>query len=785
MSGVNKVFNAMVEFINKNPSMGKKLDIAQLGALLKKVTTQYLTLLTRAAAEAYTNTDDTLMEDSTYDILEEALNHPESLSETESNTLKVNLYLLGDRDDIMVPKVYHDLMSHYEAKKPKMVKMDELEPDIFDMATLEAFMRSKSKRTKIKPKIKDKAPPGKLVPTKIKPKFKPKVKVRGRPGKVTTAVPAPPAPKAADETKTSVGALPRGPRVELPYYLGSMDKKNVDKWLVKYPDTKIVTAKMDGISALYTGDQLFTRGDGKVGQDISRMMSYLGLPDTSYAVRGEIIMKTSLFESKHSSTYKNPRNTAGGVVNAFGAGKPTAKHIEMASQLDFIAYEIVSEGGVMTTRAQLAQLEADGFNVVKYEIVDGLTMDQLATLHTEFREALDYLMDGLVIYTADQLFPRNTSKNPKYAIAYKGALINAETTVIDVEWNVSKHGRLIPVVIVEPVELYGTTNERASGKNAGFIRSNGIGPGARILVTKGGEIIPDIVGVIEPTDAAVPDLPYKWENERHVNYILDQDGEEQVDEYIQKKNSKKLLDFFRVLEVKGVGPSKAEAIVANGFNVKNIFEVKASDISELGPKSSAQIVTNLHNALDDVDIAKFMSASQIFGTGIGETRLNLILDEHPNMFVGTKTVKTYCEEIIRVAGFAKITANLAAEGLVEFLDYVEEIDTSSTPESFVNLVQQLIDRTYVHDEQEQQEQDMEDFPEFEGRGVAITGGHKGTEDIEKFVKKQGGSIQKAVNGKTLIVIRKDADYENKKTEAARSRGLDLLTFDEFRVKYGL
>ncbi len=122
-------------------------------------------------------------------------------------------------------------------------------------------------------------------------------------------------------------------RVELPYPLFSMDKmkpedvKEIARWLIKNKsDEYVFEDKLDGVSALLRYDEngkisMYTRGDGEVGADISYMVQYFSsvpksVDGRNLNVRGELIMRNSVFEDKYSENYANPRNLVAGRVGA-------------------------------------------------------------------------------------------------------------------------------------------------------------------------------------------------------------------------------------------------------------------------------------------------------------------------------------------------------------------------------------------------------------------------------------------------------------------------------------
>ena len=157
-----------------------------------------------------------------------------------------------------------------------------------------------------------------------------------------------------------------------------------------------------------------------------------------------------------------------------------------------------------------------------------------------------YEIDGLII-TNNKINNRNKDGNPKYSFAFKMDLEFVITKVISVEWNASKHGKLKPIVNIEPALLCGTTNKKATGNNADFIVKNGIGPGAIVKLIKGGEIIPKIIEVLEKTEPQLPDVEYKWNETKKEVILLNKEDDEKV-------QIKRIVTFFKTIGVENIGP---------------------------------------------------------------------------------------------------------------------------------------------------------------------------------------------------------------------------------------
>ena len=175
--------------------------------------------------------------------------------------------------------------------------------------------------------------------------------------------------------------------------MGSMDKiksddKLVNKWTKTYGGPYVVSDKLDGISCLFVKNgnetNLYTRGDGYVGQDISHLikmvnMSITNLPNSklvNVAIRGELIISKKNFK-KYSKIMSNARNMAAGIVNA----KPTSVNKNYAKDTDFVAYEIIESGLKPSTQlkpsAQLEQLEKWKLNVVTWDIYKDINLEIL------------------------------------------------------------------------------------------------------------------------------------------------------------------------------------------------------------------------------------------------------------------------------------------------------------------------------------------------------------------------------------------------------------------------
>lgn len=611
----------------------------------------------------------------------------------------------------------------------------------------------------------------------------------------------------APEPEPELAHVPavRGPTIKLPYWMGSMTKvvhgtEDAAKWAAKFPGPYVITAKMDGASALYTASgSLISRGKGVHGQDISELLKYLHLPAMApgMAVRGELILKKSVFQ-KHfkradedtevataadDGKYSNARNAVSGLVNSVGQ-RSKSINTDLATNLHFIVYEIV-QAKLFEPSVQLKMLEEMGFEVVPFDVSHELNDEILSDELDLMMEDIDYEMDGLVIYS-DHKYTRNTSGNPDYARAYKKALesLMKPAKVRSIEWNVTRHSYIKPVVIVEPVKISGVIISRITGNNAKFIVDNGLGPGAEVLVIRSNDVIPKIFEVRKKVEPELPKMPYKW-NPTHVDLLYDgpAQGEQQDEESISTKREvavEKLYFFAKTIGAKGVGIETISKIYDAGFKrPANLLTLKASEIAFLGPKTSVAVVESIRTAINRLTLPTMMAASGMFGRGMGVKRFEAIIAAFPDIVdseearEGGARLKSMIQSL---PTFAEITAGVVAEGFPKFIKFF----TEDIPDDIAIAIQS--NTVDVTSEKEMAAAEAAAGSGagswLSGKNVVLTGFRDA--EMQRFIELHGGKIQSAFSGTTNILIIKDSSVSNKKTEAAAAKGTQVMTKDEFK-----
>ena len=559
-----------------------------------------------------------------------------------------------------------------------------------------------------------------------------------------------------------IGAPTDKKKVKLPYFMGSMAKIKPDtaalpKYMKKYPGEKVISGKLDGISALYTteGDKprMYTRGAATNGLDISYIIPYMKLPkDKDITIRGELVIDQKVFQAKYSAQYKNPRNMVSGVI-----ASSKKREVEKWKDIDFVGYEVIKPS--LNPGEQMTWLEEHDVITVIHEKVKEISNDMLSDLLIKWRDTYRYEIDGIIVVD-NKIHPRR-DKNPDFAFAFKMVLGDqiAEVKVVDVIWTASKDRYLKPVVQVEPVRIRGADIEFVTAFNAKFVDDNKIGVGAIIQLIRSGDVIPHIQAVVQPAEAPkMPSVPWHW-NDTHVDAISDLEADPDV---LQKN----IEFFFKKLDIAGVGPGNVKRLIAAGHKtIPAILALSESDLlmPGIGKKTAAKIYKNIHTVVDGASLVMLASASNVFGRGIGSSILRNIIHEYPNIFEAPEDDKT---KVIQVAKVDNVSYKRAAVFVARISAFIEFMTEAKLTRKFKEQGATSVDK---------------DDPLY-GKRVVMSGPKD--KPLKKKLIAIGAKIGTSVNSKTFaLLIEHESVGDDAKKAKAKELGVPIMTFDEFRKKY--
>jgi len=572
--------------------------------------------------------------------------------------------------------------------------------------------------------------------------------------------------EAIHEGHTQCSVAVEKKKIALPYAMMSMDKikpdsKALERYKKRYnkPKRYVLSSKEDGISALYSteGDEpkLYTRGNGRVGQDISHAIPYLKLPkEKGITIRGELQMTKDKFKKKWSKKFSNIRNMIAGTANAKEAFPARWRDI------DFVAYEVIEPE--LKPSDQFKWLKKKNVISAINQVVDDIDNTSLSQLLMDWRENYPYDIDGVIV-EHDKIYPR-TNKNPKHAFAFKMVMSDqiVEAPVLDVIWSISKHGYLKPKVRIKPVKIGGAVIEYATAHNAAFIRDNNIGVGSVVQMIRSGDVIPKIHKVIYPSDE--PKMPenmdqVKW-NETGVDLILkNADDNSDVIE-------KKILAFFESLDVAGVGKGNVRKIIKAGFD--SLAKILSMDIEDFlqvegfKEKMANKVYNSIHSKVRDADLIKIMVASNLFGRGMGKSRITAILEAYPDILTRKRTSAKKREMISEIDGFASKTASTFVKHIPAFKKFLRETGLEGKLRAKKN---KNIDKTH----------------KLYGKKIVMSGFRD--KNLMQRIADVGGKLGSSVGSSVFVLIVQDPDDSTSKIEKAKEKGVTIMTPEAFVKKF--
>ncbi len=411
--------------------------------------------------------------------------------------------------------------------------------------------------------------------------------------------------------------------------------------------------KYDGlsISLTYIDGKLVrgvTRGDGVHGDDVTANVKTIrSIPlklngadyPKEFEIRGEILMPWDVFEKLNAQReaaeeplFANPRNAASGTLKSQNSRLVASRHLD--SYLYYLLGEHLPADGhyenLETARSWGFKISS-GMRKVKtlQEIYDYINY-----WDTE-RKTLPVATDGIVLKVNSLRQQRHlgyTAKSPRWAIAYKFKAEQACTRLNEVSFQVGRTGAVTPVANMEPVQLAGTVVKRATLNNEDFIRALDLHVGDYVLVEKGGEIIPKIVGV-DKTRRQAESVPVafvgtcpecgtplvRYEGEAAYYCPNDTGCPPQIKGKIEHFISRKAMN------IESLGPETVDELYRRKLvnNIADIYDLKMSDINVFGNREKTA-----QNILNGIAASKAVPFERVlFALGIrfvGETSARLL-----------------------------------------------------------------------------------------------------------------------------------------------------------------
>ena len=541
----------------------------------------------------------------------------------------------------------------------------------------------------------------------------------------------------------------------------------------------VVEPKIDGLSvSLEYRDGLFvrgsTRGDGFAGEDVTLNLKTIGSVPLRLKqsfpfleVRGEVYMPLKSFdevvkrqELEGVQPFKNPRNAAAGSL------RQKDPKITAQRRLDIFLFNIQQiEGISVTTHKQaLEQLSELGFKVIpSYHVFDNIDdiTEEIRRIG-ENRGNYPFDIDGAVVKVdafSDRELLGATSKFPRWAVAFKYPPEEKQTRLLSIDINVGRTGALTPTAVFEPITLAGTTVSRAVLHNEDFIKEKDIRIGDTILVRKAGEIIPEVLSVVEHAQNSVP-----FEMPTHCPSCREAVCREPDEAVLRCTNPEcpatllKNLEHFvsrDAMDIEGLGPAVIESLTSNGLihSAADLYSLtfdRVIGLERMGERSVSNLLASIEKS-KSADLSRLIFALGI--RGIGQKAAQLLAKQFGTM---DALMHAQVDDISNIEGMGGVMAN----NVTEFFSHIGTHDLIARLKTAgVNMTSTLAPQG----------------DRAKGLTFVLTGTLPtlSRTDATKLIEAQGGKVSSSVSKKTSYVVAGEA--AGSKLDKANELGVAVLT----------
>ncbi len=561
--------------------------------------------------------------------------------------------------------------------------------------------------------------------------------------------------------------------------------------------------KYDGLSIglIYENGILkhaVTRGDGIRGDDVTNNvrtiksipLKLVGNYPDYFEIRGEIFMTLDGFREMNlnrvnagESAFANPRNAASGSIKMQDP-KEVAKR-----PLDCYLYYIPGNHLNIKSHYDGLLYSSDlGFKVSKNVAICRNTNEIFEFINdwSEAREKLNFEIDGIVIKVnniSQQKQLGFTSKNPRWAIAYKYKAERAETTLDSVDYQVGRTGAVTPVANLAPVQLAGTIVKRASLHNSDIIKSLDVRIGDYVFIEKGGEIIPKIVGVnINKRKQDSQPLSF-ISNCPECGTILTRKQDEAAhyctnEDHCPPQIKGKIEHFIsrKAMNIDSLGEGKVEILYDNGLvlNIADLYNIKPDMILGL-----ERIIPGKEGKKDSRISFQQKTVDKII-SGIEKSKdvpFERVLFALGIRYIGETVARKLAYHFKSIYALQKATF----EELTEVDEIGERIAESAinwfSKEEHINLINRLVS-SGLKMEISSEEADISDL--LEGKSFVVSGvfTNHSRDEIKTLVEKNGGKNTSSLSSKTSFLIAGDNMGPAKKTKAEKLN-IPVITENDF------
>lgn len=553
----------------------------------------------------------------------------------------------------------------------------------------------------------------------------------------------------------------------------------------------LLSWKLDGLTIVLKYNhgellQAITRGNGEVGEDIThnaRVFKNIPLKIAftgELILRGEGVISYSEFkkineELEEGEIYKNPRNLCSGTVRQLNS------EIAAKRNVMFYAFTLVkAENKTFDDfkSNQLLWLKEMGFDVVEHVLVTKETVVEEVLQFEKRIQTNDFASDGLVLTFNSSSYSQSlgvTSKFPKDSIAFKWADEMAETTLLEIEWNTSRTGLMNPIAIFEPVELEGSTINRASVHNVSILEELALGIGDSIKVYKANMIIPQIAeNITKSGTAEIPKHCFVCGGETEIRMLKEGKSLYCTNPNCQAQQIMSLSHFVSrdAMNIEGLSEETLKKFVEKGFvhNYLDIFylnnyEEEIKNMEGFGERSYQNLIESIEKSRK-IQLPNFIYALGINQVGLSNAKL---LCKNFQYDVGS-ILKAEEEELLEIDGFGSVIAH----NIYEYFHTKEDLDLFQKALTVIEIAKPpiLIDSVEELSLQNKSFVITGDLVQFHNR-----------KELQEKIEALGGKVTGSVTKKTSCLINNNIDSNSSKNKKAKEFNIPIVTEMQFIEKY--
>lgn len=567
---------------------------------------------------------------------------------------------------------------------------------------------------------------------------------------------------------------------------------DLEKWASNKPIW--ISWKLDGLTLVATYDagkltKIVTRGDGHIGTNITHLAPAIKgvLPKISekghLVIRGEAVISYEDFNNfllETESDYANPRNLASGSLTLKDVDEVKLRHIQ------WIPFTLVySDQEILSWGQRMDYLEKLGFQTVEHRFIENPTSVNIQEKIDEFTQKVTHKkqpfpVDGLVITYDDTQYASTGSVTGHHATragyAFKWQDEYAETVLDHIEWSCAA-STISPVAVFQPVELEGTTVQRASLCNISECERLGIGDaGTKLQVIKANKIIPKVIKITEKVGVLnIPDKCPVCGAEAHV--VLSESGTKKLHCSNADCTAKQLKKFARFvskdgINIDGISEQTVSTFINHGWirNYADFYHLKdfvyqITSLDGFGKKSVSKLLESIEKSRN-TDSRHLLYALSIPLCGFDVAKRLLSKYTFKELM---ETAKTSLFDDV----FASIDG-IGPEKSARFVNWFKD------------------DKNYLKVSNLLKELDVKEVEVAEvgtkcaGQTFVITGDvyhYKNRNELKAYIESQGGKVTGSVSKSTTYLINNDAESQSSKNKKAHQLGISIITEEQFREKF--